>query len=101
MTSPEQVLTAIAACKNALFLSDPAVDRASLISKKGRRVSGTCEWIRDNAAYKSWLETDQSSLLWIRGGPGKGKTMLSIFLTEEFESITQDPKNALAVYYLQ
>ena len=72
-------------CRNALFLTFPEDDRASLISAKGKRVGGTCEWIRENATYKSWLQGDKP-LLWIYGGPGKGKTMLSIFLTQELES---------------
>ncbi|KAI1124457.1 hypothetical protein F5Y10DRAFT_269051 [Nemania abortiva] len=31
-------------CLNALFLTDPSVDRESLISTKGKRTDGTCEW---------------------------------------------------------
>ncbi|KAF7502472.1 hypothetical protein GJ744_005687 [Endocarpon pusillum] len=82
----------IAKCRNALFLTDPAIDRASLISKKGKRVAGTGEWIRQDEKYRSWRR-GETQLLWICGGPGKGKTMLSIFLTEELEKDTQ------AIYY--
>jgi hypothetical protein len=35
------------------------------------------------------------NLLWISGGPGKGKTMLSIFLTEELEKM----ENAELLFY--
>lgn len=52
------------------------------------RVDGTCEWIIQNKSYISWLYGD-TRLLWISGGPGKGKTMLSMFLTEE-GTITED-----------
>lgn len=72
----------------AIFLTDPLIDRASLISAKGDRVNGTCEWIRENAVFKSWLVQHGEPLLWICGGPGKGKTMLSIYLTEELEACT-------------
>ncbi|KAJ9658996.1 hypothetical protein H2198_003425 [Neophaeococcomyces mojaviensis] len=82
----------IAKCRNALSLTDPAIDRASLISEKGKRVAGTCEWIRQDEKYRSWRR-GETQLLWICGGPGKGKTMLSIFLTEELE------KDAQAIYY--
>ncbi|RYP59020.1 hypothetical protein DL769_008711 [Monosporascus sp. CRB-8-3] len=77
---------------------DPNVDREKLISTKGMRVAGTCEWIRENEAYKSWLHGD-TSLLWISGGPGKGKTMLSIFLTEELEKITQSMEDTGLLFY--
>src|ERR1700712_2856456 len=76
------------ACRNELYLTDPHTDRESLISAKGHRARGTCEWIRDNENYQSWL-SGSSQLLWILGGPGKGKTMMSIFLTEELERLSK------------
>jgi hypothetical protein len=75
---------AIADCRSALFLTDPEVDRVTLITAKGRRVPGTCEWIKDEPHYQQWLE-HKTPLLWICGGPGKGKTMLSVFLIEELK----------------
>jgi Cdc6-like AAA superfamily ATPase len=86
------------ACRNALFLTDPHVDRESLISAKGTRVAGTCEWITHNESYQSWLNGG-TRLLWISGGPGKGKTMLSVFLTEELENKTSSTEDAQLVYY--
>ena len=71
-------------CRNALSLTDPVVDRERIKTTKGQRVTGTCEWIREDNTYRCWLNGDVN-LLWICGGPGKGKTMLSIFLTEELE----------------
>ncbi|KAL6692643.1 hypothetical protein J3F84DRAFT_402055 [Trichoderma pleuroticola] len=87
------------ACRNALFLADPIVDRENLKSTKGQRTASTCEWIRDNETYQSWLDGDVQCL-WITGGPGKGKTMLSIFLTEELERRTQENKaTELLLFY--
>ena len=40
-----------------------------------------------------------TNLLWISGGPGTGKTMLSIFLTEELERITQSMEDAELLFY--
>jgi hypothetical protein len=37
-----------------------------------------------NEEYQSWLE-GEPGLLWIYGGPGKGKTMMSIYLTQQLE----------------
>ena len=71
-------------CRNYLFLTDISSDRAALIGAKGERVSGTCEWIKEDDAYKSWF-AGATQLLWISGGAGKGKTLLSIFLTQELE----------------
>ena len=84
-------------CLSALFLTDPVDDRAKLITVKGQRVQGTCQWITTNEAYISWLASP-SQLLWLSGGPGKGKTMLSIFLTQELEIIAQS-QGAVLVYF--
>jgi Cdc6-like AAA superfamily ATPase len=87
----------VGACLNALFLTDPQVDRESLISAKGTRVDGTCEWILQNESYRSWVH-GETPLLWISGGPGKGKTMLSIFLTED-QRITQQSEGTELIFY--
>ena len=79
---------AIDKCRADLFLSNPEIDRANLISAKGDRVTGTCEWIQKNARYHAWSR-GETPLLWICGGPGKGKTMLSIYLTQSLEKETQ------------
>ncbi|CAN9211493.1 unnamed protein product [Alternaria alternata] len=69
---------------------------------KGTRVEGTCEWITHNASYRAWLNSDgdgDTRLLWISGGPGKGKTMMSVFLTEELERYTAHIHNAKLAYF--
>ncbi|KAL1988197.1 hypothetical protein VTN96DRAFT_727 [Rasamsonia emersonii] len=90
--------TQIKTCRDALFLTDPEIDRQELISIKGPRVSGTCEWIRENELYRSWLDSG-TQLLWITGSPGKGKTMLSLFLTEELERRTQGMENSELIFH--
>jgi hypothetical protein len=80
--------------REALFITDPSVDRQSLIDKKGHRVAGTCEWVERNETYKAWLCGDPS-LLWIFGGPGKGKTMLSFYLTQQFDKL----QNREVIYF--
>jgi hypothetical protein len=45
--------------------------------------------------FQSWLRGD-SNLLWIRGGPGKGKTMMSVYLTE---AIASEKCRSLAYYF--
>ncbi|KAJ5807643.1 hypothetical protein N7447_011099 [Penicillium robsamsonii] len=89
-------------CQRALFPTnpyDPYLDREQVISSKGPRVPGTCEWIRESERYRAWLHGD-TPLLWICGGPGKGKTMLSIFLTEELEQLkSKMPGTELLFYF--
>jgi Cdc6-like AAA superfamily ATPase len=82
----------------ALFLTDPRDDRDKLIHVKGSRVEGTCEWIKTNELYNTWLHS-HSQLLWLSGSPGKGKTMLSIYLAEELEQQVKDSQNALFMQF--
>ena len=86
------------ACLAALFLTNPLDDREQLIQAKGSRVDGTCEWIKSNKLYDSWLHS-HSQLLWLSGGPGKGKTMLSIFLAEELEQTAKRTQDRLFLQY--
>ena len=81
-------------CRRSIFLTDPEIDRQRLLDRKGERVAGTCEWILQDPTHKSWLQ-DDPDLLWICGGPGKGKTMMSIFLTQTFERQNRDD----TIYY--
>ncbi|KAI5780132.1 hypothetical protein EDC01DRAFT_620831, partial [Geopyxis carbonaria] len=42
-----------------------------------KRHEGTCEWLFENNIFKSWIELSASGMIWIRGLPGSGKTVLS------------------------
>ena len=86
------------ACLTALFLTDPKDDREQLVKEKDPRIKGTCEWIKSHKLYVSWLHS-QSQLLWLCGGPGTGKTMLSIFLAEELERTAKQSQEILLLQY--
>ncbi|EUC28357.1 hypothetical protein COCCADRAFT_109401 [Bipolaris zeicola 26-R-13] len=107
-SSQELLEKAAVQCRDALFVTDPYVDRESLITAKGARVPGTCEWIRNDVNYRVWLNgggpggcdsTSERRLLWISGGPGKGKTMLSIFLTEELRKHAAQQENTDLIFF--
>lgn len=67
------------------------MDRDKLVQAKEDRAEHTCEWVLRNESFRAWREGSLRSL-WIRGGPGKGKTMISIFLTQHLE-------NEKCIYY--
>lgn len=91
--------SAVAAVLDALLLTRPDVDRSSLISLKGRKVDGTCEWLTRHPSYQEWLEGADPPLLWISGGPGKGKTMLAIYITEELQPVVDSVQGVLLYYF--
>ncbi|UKZ85974.1 uncharacterized protein TrAFT101_001813 [Trichoderma asperellum] len=84
---------------DALLLTRPEVDRKSLIALKGRRVDGTCEWLIQHPSYQRWLADASLPLLWISGGPGKGKTMLAIYITEVLQPNVDANKDVLLYYF--
>jgi hypothetical protein len=71
--------------REQIFVADPAIDREHVRGMEGDRVPGTCEWIARHEMYKAWRKLNGFPFLCISGGPGKGKTMMSLFLTEELE----------------
>ncbi|KAJ5655667.1 NACHT nucleoside triphosphatase [Penicillium longicatenatum] len=44
-------------------------------------------WILGNEEFKQWQNNQKNRLLWIRGDPGKGKTMLLCGIIEELTHI--------------
>jgi Cdc6-like AAA superfamily ATPase len=48
-----------------------------------KRHEGTCSWMFSHKNYRSWLENEDNLILWIHGGPGFGKTVLSAVLSKE------------------
>ncbi|KAF4783393.1 hypothetical protein HER10_EVM0009493 [Colletotrichum scovillei] len=47
------------------------------------RVTGTWEWVLEHPRYTKWKQSRQDDLLWILGGPGCGKSVLSNALIDE------------------
>lgn len=74
-------------CLHDLYLTDPEHDREEHLNVKGRVTEGTCNWILDTTEYTQWHQRNLESpnILWICGGPGSGKTTLSIFLSKHLE----------------
>ncbi|KAG5797868.1 hypothetical protein H9Q69_003096 [Fusarium xylarioides] len=52
-------------------------------------------WILDHAKFQQFCDDPQSRLLWIKGDPGKGKTMLVCGLIDELE----EGSNCLLSYF--
>lgn len=93
---PDQLHTQF---REALFLTDPTLDRLELMERKGERAPGTCGWIKKDPLYFNWLDEASETLLWIWGGHGKGKTMLAVFFSRESENITRGGNKIKTTFY--
>ncbi|KAH8880232.1 hypothetical protein GQ53DRAFT_546788, partial [Thozetella sp. PMI_491] len=68
-----------------LRTTDPRHDKQRIESDKGGLLSDVYDWILENAEFKEWRDDDQRQLLWIKGDPGKGKTMLLCGIINELK----------------
>ncbi|KAK7438303.1 ankyrin repeat protein [Colletotrichum acutatum] len=47
---------------------------------------GTCQWILRHSSFASWISKTESHILWLTGHPGCGKTTISFFIAQHFET---------------
>jgi hypothetical protein len=77
-------------CIQHLYLSDPRDDKKRIEDTKGGLLQDSYRWILGNSEFKQWRSDQLSPLLWIRGDPGKGKTMLLCGIINELSKSTFD-----------
>ncbi|KAM5354694.1 hypothetical protein ACJ41O_001341 [Fusarium nematophilum] len=88
-----------AECKKALFLTNPVDDRGAITTAKSRLVPEVCQWILDDASFRAFHGETGTELLWITGGPGMGKTMMSLFLLRELETNLLSQQDTTILFY--
>ncbi|RYP05879.1 hypothetical protein DL765_009689 [Monosporascus sp. GIB2] len=77
-------------CIKHLRLTDPRDDKKRIEETKGGLVEDSYHWILENRDFKRWRNGQQNRLLWIKGDPGKGKTMLLCGIINELnKSLTK------------
>jgi hypothetical protein len=77
-------------CIQDLHLTDPCDDKKRIEDTKGGLLKDSYRWILENSNFQRWRDDQQSRLLWIKGDPGKGKTMLLCGIVNELkESVAQ------------
>ena len=84
-------------CHRDLRSTDPTDDKKRIEETKGGLIKDSYRWIFDNADFQRWHNNRQSRLLWIKGDPGKGKTMLLCGIIDELEKSIS--KTALLSYF--
>jgi hypothetical protein len=62
----------------------PCTLKARIEEDKGGLLGDVYKWVLTNDAFLQWQD-DHNRLLWIRGDPGKGKTMLLCGIVDELE----------------
>lgn len=85
-------------CLKDLHETDPRDDKTRIQDTKGGLLIDSYRWILDNDDFQRWHDDSQNQLLWIKGDPGKGKTMLLCGIIDELE---KEPGNRLSYFFCQ
>ena len=80
-------------CPNMLVVKNRLKEKDKLLHK-------LIDWILQDPKYVRWQDEDDVSLLWIKGGAGKGKTMMTISLVERL-SLPQDESTMVTFFFCQ
>ncbi|KAF2621070.1 Pfs, NACHT and WD domain protein [Macroventuria anomochaeta] len=70
-------------CLRDLRVTDPREDRARIEGDKDKLLRDCYAWVLDDASFQRWTTQEASRLLWIKGDPGKGKTMMTMGVIAE------------------
>ncbi|KAF1830511.1 HET-domain-containing protein, partial [Decorospora gaudefroyi] len=87
-------------CLRDLRSSDPRDDKKRIEDRKGGLLAGSYRWVLDNTTFQQWQQEPNSRLLWVKGDPGKGKTMLLCGIINELES-SMPPSVLLSYFFCQ
>ncbi|KAL2885567.1 Vegetative incompatibility protein HET-E-1 [Ceratocystis lukuohia] len=70
-------------CLSDLFIADPGTDKKTIESTKGGLLEDSYKWIISHNSFEQFRKGSESQILWIKGDPGKGKTMLLCGIIDE------------------
>jgi hypothetical protein len=84
-------------CLRDLCVTDPRNDKKRIEETKGGLLADSYRWVLDNVAFQQWQQNTHGRLLWVKGDPGKGKTMLLCGIIDELRSSMS--RTALLSYF--
>ncbi|KAF2022867.1 HET-domain-containing protein [Setomelanomma holmii] len=83
-------------CLRDLCPSNPRNDKKRIEDTKGGLLADSYYWVLDNTTFRQWQTDSQNRLLWVKGDPGKGKTMLLCGIIDELQ---KKANNTVTVSY--
>lgn len=72
-------------CLQDLRNTDPRDDKQRIEQTKGGLLRDSYNWVLENNDFLRWQDENQCRLLWVKGDPGKGKTMLLCGIIDELQ----------------
>jgi hypothetical protein len=84
-------------CLRDLRATDPRNDKKRIEDTKGGLLADSYRWVLDNTTFQQWQQDPHNQLLWVKGDPSKGKTMLLCGIIDELHSLL--PRTAVQAYF--
>lgn len=69
--------------------TNPIDNKNRILESKGGLLDDSYRWILEHKQFTRWRNTENGGVLWIKGDPGKGKTMLLCGIIKEFDKDTE------------
>ncbi|KAK4141539.1 WD40-repeat-containing domain protein [Dichotomopilus funicola] len=73
-------------CLEDLQVTDPREDKVRIELDKGGLLRESYHWVLSHVDFLRWRNDRHAHLLWIKGDPGKGKTMLLCGIIDELKA---------------
>ncbi|KAF2630201.1 beta transducin-like protein HET-E4s [Macroventuria anomochaeta] len=84
-------------CVQDIHSTNPHNDKKRIEETKGGLLEDSYRWVIDNTTFQQWKQDLHNRLLWVKGDPGKGKTMLLCGIIDELQSSL--PNTVLLAYF--
>ncbi|KAJ5778418.1 Vegetative incompatibility protein HET-E-1 [Penicillium odoratum] len=86
-------------------VTDPRHVKTNIHETRGNVLKESYEWILHHSRFQSWRDDNHSQVLWVKGDPGKGKTMLLCGIIDELRPTTKledsQAKTCLSFFFCQ
>ncbi|CAJ2505868.1 Uu.00g132620.m01.CDS01 [Anthostomella pinea] len=87
-------------CLIDLRVTDPRRDKKRVQDTKGGLLADSYVWVLGNPDFRQWRDHEYQRLLWVKGDPGKGKTMLLYGIIDELEKLPAEGRR-LSYFFCQ
>lgn len=87
-------------CLDTLKATDPRLDKKRIEKFKGHLLRDSYHWVFETQEFKEWMGANSGQFLWVKGQPGKGKTMLLCGIIDELSEMAVRDAN-IAFFFCQ
>jgi hypothetical protein len=92
-------------CLDYLAVTDPRDVKTTIHQTRGAALKESYDWILHHPQFLCWRDRNDSQVIWLKGDPGKGKTMLLCGIIDELSPTTKlkdtQAKTLLTFFFCQ